>query len=438
MPALHALATLYQKPVEWFLSEDPGSYDTGSADPRKALDPGANEALDEWIQLSAYRKAPESGLRPAVAGPQEKLVLVEERSVASRRYERQRFQQWIERLQMTHPEMEDVRNDDVAWTSISKPLSDSCVALVTTAGLHHRDRPPFDVTNPRCDAQFYEIDNESDSNDLVISHNRYSHLDADRDCNSIFPIDRLNELERSGLIGRSAPTSYSMMGFLPDPTTALAGIAGQIAENLKAQDVDLVLLSAGCPISHRTMVLLQGVIEAAGIATIAMTVEPHITSGVGSPRSVHVRYPAGNIFGEAGKPIQQRAILTAALEAASVIQKAGGVVELPYRWRRFPIIEQGKTLDTSDGRRHAPAAALGDGLDSLVRKAHAYQAFLEYRIAQNLATDQPAAGMHEDLARQIERIDDLVELLDTVAMDQLRPVLNAVDSLELRASGELF
>ncbi len=87
------------------------------------------------------------------------------------------------------------------------------------------------------------------------------------------------------------------------------------------------------------MGLVQNQIERAGVATISMTVQPHITAMVGAPRAVHLRYPAGNQVGEAGKPQQQRVILTAALEAVAAIQTPGTIVELPYRWRRFPIQE---------------------------------------------------------------------------------------------------
>ncbi len=70
-----------------------------------------------------------------------------------------------------------------------------------------------------------------------------------------------------------------------------------------------------------------------------MTVQPHITAMVGAPRAVVLRYPAGNQVGEAGKPQQQQATLTAALEAVATIQRPGTMLEFPYRWRRFPIQE---------------------------------------------------------------------------------------------------
>ena len=45
-------------------------------------------------------------------------------------------------------------NPDVPWTPLRKSLSESRLALVTTAGVHHRDQPPFDMTDPDGDPTF--------------------------------------------------------------------------------------------------------------------------------------------------------------------------------------------------------------------------------------------------------------------------------------------
>ena len=50
------------------------------------------------------------------------------------------------------------------------------------------------------------------------------------------------------------------------------------------------------------MGLVQNQVEAAGVATISMTVQPHITAMIGAPRAMFLRYLAGTQVGEAGKP----------------------------------------------------------------------------------------------------------------------------------------
>lgn len=86
---------------------------------------------------------------------------------------------------------------------------------------------------------------------------------------------------------------------------------------------------------HRSVGLVQNLIEGEGITTISMTAQPHVTAGTGVPRAVYLRFPAGNPVGEAFKTKQQRAILTAGLEAIDIIKKPNTILELPYRWRRF-------------------------------------------------------------------------------------------------------
>ncbi|HYK81656.1 MAG TPA: hypothetical protein VEU55_00805 [Gemmatimonadales bacterium] len=53
-----------------------------------------------------------------------------------------------------------------------------------------------------------------------------------------------------------------------------------------------------------------------------------------APRNVFVRFRLGQVFGEPGHVVQQRAILAAALAALFTVRRPGAIVELPYRWKR--------------------------------------------------------------------------------------------------------
>lgn len=173
-----------------------------------------------------------------------------------------------------------------------------------------------------------------------------------------------------------------------------------------------------------------------GVATISMSVQPHITASIGVPRAIALRFPAGNQVGEAGKPQQQRAILTAALEAIAAIQSPGTIVELPYRWRRFPIQEEAVLQGTSQGPRHPQAEAIGTALDTVVQAAQRYKSNLQARLAQEEANPTPLQGLAGAYRLQIERLDRLITTLDGDILDQLREIVNAVAVLELRASGK--
>ena len=167
-----------------------------------------------------------------------------------------------------------------------------------------------------------------------------------------------------------------------------------------------------------------------------MTVQPHITAMVGAPRAVFLRYPAGNQVGEAGKPQQQRAILTAALEAAAAIQAPGTIVEFPYRWRRFPIQEAPVYTGMSHGARHPQTEALAEALDTLVRLAQEYKAAMAARVAQEASSASHLPGVGKALQDHVARIERFIDILDNDALDQLREIVNRVTTLELRVSGK--
>lgn len=167
-----------------------------------------------------------------------------------------------------------------------------------------------------------------------------------------------------------------------------------------------------------------------------MSVQPHITASIGVPRAIALRFPAGNQVGEAGKPLQQRAILTAALEAIQAIKAPGTIVELPYRWRRFPIQEEPVFQSASQGPRHPQAEAIGDALDAVVQAAQVYKTYIQERLLQEEANATPLQGLAGAYRQQIDRIDQLIASLDGDALDQLREIVNAVAVMELRASGK--
>lgn len=173
-----------------------------------------------------------------------------------------------------------------------------------------------------------------------------------------------------------------------------------------------------------------------GVSTISMSVQPHITASIGVPRAIALRYPAGNQVGEAGKPQQQRAILTAALEAIRAIETPGTIVEIPYRWRRFPIHEEAVFKKTSQGPRHPQAEAIGDALDTVVQAAQVYKADLQERLAREQATPTPGSGLAGAYRLQLDRLDRFLTSLDGDILDQLRDIVNAVAVLELRAAGK--
>jgi D-proline reductase (dithiol) PrdB len=85
---------------------------------------------------------------------------------------------------------------------------------------------------------------------------------------------------------------------------------------------------------HRSVGLVQNAIEAAGIATVSVTMMPYASLAVGVPRALYARFPLGNPFGEPGDVGLQRAILTTALRWLYDAPAPNRVARLAVSWRR--------------------------------------------------------------------------------------------------------
>jgi D-proline reductase (dithiol) PrdB len=136
---------------------------------------------------------------------------------------------------------------DVPWTPVTKALDQSTIAIVTTAGVHHKDQGPFDMQDREGDPSYRAIDLGRPLSDLMITHDYYDHADADKDINIVFPVERLREFEKEGFIGRVADRNYSFMGHIVGRhiPTLVNKTAPEIARALKNDNVDIVLFTPG-------------------------------------------------------------------------------------------------------------------------------------------------------------------------------------------------
>ena len=82
------------------------------------------------------------------------------------------------------------------------------------------------------------------------------------------------------------------------------------------------------------MGLIAREIERAGIPTVTLSVVREASVRTPAPRNVFVPFRLGQIFGEPGADVQQRAVLMDALTAFAHFRTAGTILDLPYRWKR--------------------------------------------------------------------------------------------------------
>jgi len=132
-----------------------------------------------------------------------------------------------------------------AFVPLSKPLAESRVALLTTAGAHLSDQEPFHTATVAGDSTFRVIPNDAAAASLRFSHTHYDTTSAEADRNVVLPIDRLTELVDSGRIGEASPIHIGMMGFNPDPTPIAKETGPAVAAALNEAGVDVAVLAPG-------------------------------------------------------------------------------------------------------------------------------------------------------------------------------------------------
>jgi D-proline reductase (dithiol) PrdB len=135
----------------------------------------------------------------------------------------------------------------VPWTPLSKPLSESTVAFISSAGIAMRDDKPFDQEGERQnpwwgDPSFRAIPRTATEEDVRLYHLHINHAFAYQDLNCVLPLQRLDELVEAGVVGRSADRHYSFMGYILDERELLQESVPPIISGLQDQGVDAVVL----------------------------------------------------------------------------------------------------------------------------------------------------------------------------------------------------
>lgn len=135
----------------------------------------------------------------------------------------------------------------IPWTSLTKPLSECTVALISSGGFALKTDVPFDQNIERQDPWFSDpsyrvIPKGTTAADIKVYHLHFNPAYAERDLGCIFPLQQLAELETLGEIGRCAPSHYSYMGYTLRPEPLLEESVPAIIAQLQQEKVDVVLL----------------------------------------------------------------------------------------------------------------------------------------------------------------------------------------------------
>jgi hypothetical protein len=139
---------------------------------------------------------------------------------------------------------------EIPWTPLAKPLSESTVALISSAGLALKTDRPFDQEGERRnpwwgDPSYRILPRMVTGDDVNLYHLHIHPRLAAHDINTLLPAQRLLEFEERGEIGRSAANHYSYMGYILEPGRLLNESVPAMIRHLKEDKVDTVLLVPG-------------------------------------------------------------------------------------------------------------------------------------------------------------------------------------------------
>ena len=137
---------------------------------------------------------------------------------------------------------------NIPWTPLKKPLNETTFTLMTSAGISLKTDPPFDVETERHQPEWgdptsRQIPASATEDDIDVNHLHINTTYIKQDLNVILPMKRFKEFEKEGIIGRLASNCYSYYGFQPNPNELLTQTMPKVAEQMKAEKVEAVLLT---------------------------------------------------------------------------------------------------------------------------------------------------------------------------------------------------
>ena len=138
----------------------------------------------------------------------------------------------------------------IPFTPLTKPLRECTVALLTTSGVARNDDRPFDQDGERRnpwwgDPSFRTIPLGTTEKDVRLYHLHVDPRFGETDLDVVLPMRRLAELAGEGVVGRPAPTHYSIMGYILEQKVLVETTAPAIAARMRAERVDAAVLLPG-------------------------------------------------------------------------------------------------------------------------------------------------------------------------------------------------
>ena len=122
---------------------------------------------------------------------------------------------------------------------LRKPLDESRVIIVTSAGVRLNNEPPFKPVN---DLSFRRIGATTKSDELAPSHPTPVRRPGEEDINVVYPHERLRELAEAGVIGGVTPYHLSFLGTIKKLIDLVTVLAMEMVQAAQEAGADAALL----------------------------------------------------------------------------------------------------------------------------------------------------------------------------------------------------
>lgn len=216
-----------------------------------------------------------------------------------------------------------VENIESPFTPLRRALPMMNLALISSAGAYIDGTNPFDINSKDGDAIIKEIPIEVEASDLRYAAKGYDPAAVQQDRNSQIPVDRLIEYRASAVIGKLNETWWSISSHIPNARLVADEMAPKLAERLVRYQVQAALLIPASRLCHQTLGLIARGIEASGIPTIMISVDPQAVDRVRPPRTAYYTGEFGSVAGKPNWPEFQLRILDETLRNLETFDQPG-------------------------------------------------------------------------------------------------------------------
>jgi len=130
--------------------------------------------------------------------------------------------------------------DAPPWTALGKPLADSRLGVLSTAGAYVAGQVAFYYKD---DTSLRAIASDTPADRLRFSHITENYLpDARRDPDCVLPLAALREAVAAGELGALADDAFSCMGGIYSQRRVREELCPAVHDAFRAQEVDAALL----------------------------------------------------------------------------------------------------------------------------------------------------------------------------------------------------